>query len=293
MKARRAAADRWSVCDLQNPFADPTVQAGLNSHAHEEYDAASFKGASTYDLPDQQAAAASGNADMQARLADLQRREQELAVRRADFRGLGADEAATLRSRGPFPPPLSSCAQARETALKQKQEHIRKQSVSGCDRIPAHSWLTTSARPQRSQQLASRPVPSAVPQHRVRCPQVQRDNWSSITDLAPASPLHRDEIPQAHQATMTTIYRIWIFLILTLVINLVGAILLLVSGASNGGSGKSTLQLRYPRWVGRGLNSRNSPCRSRRRHHVCSGHRNAVVPPLVCVSLCPIWLPIL
>lgn len=66
--------------DVQNPFADPAVQAGLNSHAHEEYDAASFKGASTYDLPDQQAAAASGNADMQARLADLQRREQELAV---------------------------------------------------------------------------------------------------------------------------------------------------------------------------------------------------------------------
>lgn len=36
---------------------------------------------------------------------------------------------------------------------------------------------------------------------------------------------------------MTTIYRIWMFLILTLIINLVGAILLLVSGASNGGSG--------------------------------------------------------
>ena len=74
-----------ALVDVQNPFADPAIQAGLNSHAHEEYDAASFKGASTYDLPDQQAAAASGNADMQARLADLQRREQELAVSPAGF----------------------------------------------------------------------------------------------------------------------------------------------------------------------------------------------------------------
>lgn len=141
-----------------NPFADPAVQAGLNSHAHEEYDAASFKGASTYDLPDQQAASASGNADMQARLADLQRREQELA--------------------------------ARETALKQKQEHIRKHG--------RNNWP---------------PGPFPLLFHSIE-----------------------DEIPQAHQATMTTIYRIWMFLILTLIVNLVGAILLLVSGASNGGS---------------------------------------------------------
>lgn len=57
----------------------------------------------------------------------------------------------------------------------------------------------------------------------------------------------RDEIPQAHQATVLTLYRIWLFLALVLVINLVGAILLLVSGASNGISGPSlvTLSLDY------------------------------------------------
>lgn len=108
--------------DVQNPFADPAVQAGLNSHAHEEYDAASFKGASTYDLPDQQAAAASGNADMQARLADLQRREQELAVSPCRSAALAGETVADQRL---LPAPL--WVSGEETALKQKQEHIRKQ----------------------------------------------------------------------------------------------------------------------------------------------------------------------
>lgn len=44
------------------------------------------------------------------------------------------------------------------------------------------------------------------------------------------------EIPEGHQSTVLTLYRIWMFLVLTLAINLVGAILLLISGASNGGS---------------------------------------------------------
>lgn len=61
----------------QNPFADPAVQAGLHSNAHEEYESSFKAGGSTYSLPQ----TGGGGEDMQTRLADLQRREQELAVR--------------------------------------------------------------------------------------------------------------------------------------------------------------------------------------------------------------------
>ncbi|GAA5910888.1 secretory carrier-associated membrane protein [Sporobolomyces salmoneus] len=45
-----------------------------------------------------------------------------------------------------------------------------------------------------------------------------------------------EEIPEQHRATVLTLFRVWLFLIVTLLINLVAAILLLVSGASNGGA---------------------------------------------------------
>lgn len=42
--------------------------------------------------------------------------------------------------------------------------------------------------------------------------------------------LPQGEIPEAHRSTVLTLYRIWMFLILVLCVNLVGAILLLISG---------------------------------------------------------------
>ncbi|BGP22780.1 hypothetical protein JCM10295v2_001671 [Rhodotorula toruloides] len=143
-----------------NPFADPAVQAGLHSHAHEEYDASIKTGGSTYSLPQMGGGGGGGGGgeDMQTRLADLQRREQELA--------------------------------ARETALKAKQEHIRKHG--------RNNWP---------------PGPFPLLFHSIE-----------------------DEIPEQHQPTVLTLYRIWMFLILVLIVNLVGAILLLISGASNGGA---------------------------------------------------------
>ncbi|GAA5957581.1 hypothetical protein JCM3765_001444 [Sporobolomyces pararoseus] len=45
-----------------------------------------------------------------------------------------------------------------------------------------------------------------------------------------------EEVPEQHRATVLTLFRIWLFLIVTLVVNLVAAILLLISGASNGGA---------------------------------------------------------
>lgn len=129
----RRCADH--AVDVQNPFADPAVQAGLNSHAHEEYDAASFKGASTYDLPDQQAASASGNADMQARLADLQRREQELAV--SDLVGAGLLWRAKLWL-------IKFCSPGPTWALRRGKRHSsRSRSTSGNSELQLASSTKT------------------------------------------------------------------------------------------------------------------------------------------------------
>ncbi|KAI5474695.1 secretory carrier-associated membrane protein [Pseudohyphozyma bogoriensis] len=44
------------------------------------------------------------------------------------------------------------------------------------------------------------------------------------------------EIPEKSRSTVLTLYRLWMLLIIVLIINLVGSILLLISGASNGGA---------------------------------------------------------
>lgn len=44
------------------------------------------------------------------------------------------------------------------------------------------------------------------------------------------------EIPDQHRATVLTLYRLWMFLILTLALNLVAGVFLLISGANSGGS---------------------------------------------------------
>ncbi|GAA6037097.1 hypothetical protein JCM8097_008730 [Rhodosporidiobolus ruineniae] len=62
-----------------------------------------------------------------------------------------------------------------------------------------------------------------------------RNNWPP----GPFPLLFHDidqEIPEPHRPTVLTLYRVWMFLVLTLVVNLVGGVLLLVSGASNGGA---------------------------------------------------------
>ncbi|GJN88594.1 hypothetical protein Rhopal_001560-T1 [Rhodotorula paludigena] len=87
---------------------------------------------------------------------------------------------------------------------------------------------------RRERELAARESALTAKQEHIR--KHGRNNW-------PPGPFPllfhsiEDEIPQAHQATVLTLYRIWMFLVLTLIINLVGAVLLLVSGSSNGGAG--------------------------------------------------------
>lgn len=44
------------------------------------------------------------------------------------------------------------------------------------------------------------------------------------------------EIPEDTRSVVLTLYRIWMFLIIVLLVNLVGSIFLLISGANNGGS---------------------------------------------------------
>lgn len=44
------------------------------------------------------------------------------------------------------------------------------------------------------------------------------------------------EIPEESKSTVLTMYRIWMFLVIVLLVNMVGGVFLLISGANNGGS---------------------------------------------------------
>lgn len=44
------------------------------------------------------------------------------------------------------------------------------------------------------------------------------------------------EIPDEHKATVLTMYRIWMSLVIILLVNLVSGVFLLISGAPNGGA---------------------------------------------------------
>ncbi|GAA5914567.1 hypothetical protein JCM8208_001205 [Rhodotorula glutinis] len=140
-----------------NPFADPTVQAGLQSRSTDDYE---LSGGAP-----QQPQAAHGGADVQARLEELQRRERELA--------------------------------ARETALSQKQEHIRN---------------------------------------------FGKANWPGFGFNILFHSIE-EEIPEAHQATVLMLYRIWMFFVLVLAVNLVAAVLLTASGSSSGDLGAGIMYL--------------------------------------------------
>ncbi|GAA5968155.1 hypothetical protein JCM11641_003751 [Rhodosporidiobolus odoratus] len=62
-----------------------------------------------------------------------------------------------------------------------------------------------------------------------------RNNWPP----GPFPLLFHDieqEIPEPHRATVLTLYRVWMFLVLVLIVNLVGGVLLMISGSGNGGA---------------------------------------------------------
>ncbi|GAA6063289.1 hypothetical protein JCM10212_004671 [Sporobolomyces blumeae] len=86
---------------------------------------------------------------------------------------------------------------------------------------------------RREQELAARERNLTAKQEHIR--KHGRNNWPP----GPWPLIYHDieeEIPEQHRATVLTLYRIWMFLIVTLLVNLVAAILLLVSGATNGGA---------------------------------------------------------
>ncbi|SCV68979.1 BQ2448_1999 [Microbotryum intermedium] len=86
---------------------------------------------------------------------------------------------------------------------------------------------------RREQELQSREAQLTAKAEHIR--KHGRNNWPP----GPFPLIYHDineEIPAEHQSTVLTLYRLWMFLVLTLAVNLVAAILLLVSGANNGGA---------------------------------------------------------
>ncbi|GAA5830997.1 hypothetical protein JCM5353_005589 [Sporobolomyces roseus] len=86
---------------------------------------------------------------------------------------------------------------------------------------------------RRERELADRERNLSAKQEHIR--KHGRNNWPP----GPWPMIYHDineEVPEQHRMTVLTLYRIWMFLILVLIVNLVAAILLLISGASNGGS---------------------------------------------------------
>ncbi|SCZ96633.1 BZ3500_MvSof-1268-A1-R1_Chr4-4g07499 [Microbotryum saponariae] len=96
---------------------------------------------------------------------------------------------------------------------------------------------------RREQELRSREAQLTAKAEHIR--KHGRNNWPP----GPFPLIYHDineEIPAEHQSTVLTLYRLWMFLILTLTVNLVAAILLLIS---QGGHTKLTLSavVRVPR----------------------------------------------
>lgn len=86
---------------------------------------------------------------------------------------------------------------------------------------------------RREQELAARESQLNAKAEHIR--RHGRNNWPP----GPFPLLFHDidmEIPDDHKATVLTLYRIWMLLVIVLVVNLVSAILLLISGANNGGA---------------------------------------------------------
>ncbi|KAK4698353.1 secretory carrier-associated membrane protein, partial [Phenoliferia sp. Uapishka_3] len=86
---------------------------------------------------------------------------------------------------------------------------------------------------RREQELQAREAALSAKQEHIR--KHGRNNWPP----GPFPILFHDievDIPEAHRPTVLTLYRIWMLLIIVLIVNLVSAILLLISGANNGGA---------------------------------------------------------
>ncbi|GAA6009103.1 hypothetical protein JCM10207_004094 [Rhodosporidiobolus poonsookiae] len=117
---------------------------------------------------------------------------------------VGADEDEPSKSVHSLPDPTQPDVQARLDDLQRRERELQA----------------------REQALANRA--EHIRKH-------GRNNWPP----GPFPLLFHDidqEIPEQHRATVLTLYRIWMFLVLVLLVNLVGGVLLLVSGASNGGA---------------------------------------------------------
>ncbi|TNY23620.1 scamp family-domain-containing protein [Rhodotorula diobovata] len=93
---------------------------------------------------------------------------------------------------------------------------------------------------RRERELAARE--SALTQKQEHIRKHGRNNW----------PHHKfpllfhsidEEIPAQHQAMVLTLYRIWMFFVLVLTVNLVGGVLLTASGSSNGDLGAGIVYL--------------------------------------------------
>ncbi|SGZ22418.1 BQ5605_C022g09485 [Microbotryum silenes-dioicae] len=190
-----------------NPFADPQHQQGMDSNPFADPTVQQGLHSSAHEYGEdadyeaattKTSAAATGSApvDMQSRFQDLERREQEL--------------------------------RSREAQLTAKAEHIRKVSWRFWDRRMGSRDGQTG----RDGHVACRGISSheGAGKHAHG-----RNNWPP----GPFPLIYHDineEIPAEHQSTVLTLYRLWMFLILTLTVNLVAAILLLVSQANNGGA---------------------------------------------------------
>ncbi|ORY72605.1 scamp family-domain-containing protein [Leucosporidium creatinivorum] len=86
---------------------------------------------------------------------------------------------------------------------------------------------------KREQALAAREAQLSAKAEHIR--KHGRNNWPP----GPWPLIFHDidqEIPEQHKSTVLTLYRLWMFLIIVLLVNFVADVLLLVSGASNGGA---------------------------------------------------------
>ncbi|GAA5830245.1 hypothetical protein JCM11251_001282 [Rhodosporidiobolus azoricus] len=148
-----------------------------------------------------------------------------------------ADPASTQQHYGsdsnPFADPSIGAASSSNAAYV--EEDYNKSSYSLPQTQPAQPDVQArlDELQRREQELAARETALQNKAEHIR--KHGRNNWPP----GPFPLLFHDieqEVPEQHRATVLTLYRVWMFLVLTLIINLVGAVLLLISGSSNGGS---------------------------------------------------------
>lgn len=192
----------------QNPFADPAVQSSLHS-TQQEASYGHYAGnddtptASKVSLPDSIAPPAQG--DMSSRFDDLAKREQALAAREAQLNA----KAEHIRK-------VSDALQRRRST---EGRHVDRDAPLSRALLDYSTVATTG-----HQDLG--PSSSTIS---TRC--AFAVSFSSRSPKAkPPLRSRSQEIPEAHKSTVLTLYRLWMFLILVLIVNFVADVLLLVSG---------------------------------------------------------------